>query len=271
MTPSIEVLNEDCLLNTLNYVTEGKMAKTWLAEIQWKDGHVRRSYLKVFSKSLELGLLNEITGYILAKKAGLPLPIRAGLLKLPPDMFPESKQYLSYGFISSEVPGQSPNSIYNIGEIATQAQLKPIVDLIRSWKYLPDCMAFDDWTANTDRHFGNVIFSGAGDLYIIDHSNLPVTTQWKAEDLKDETSYENRLATLINFTDQTALPKKMEVSRAAMEHPKYYTAAYSELKHWWDLLLESDGERRMSLERFIENRAKTGHLRICTSLQILEV
>lgn len=271
MTPSVEALNSGALLNLLREITEGIMAKTWLAEIRWKDGHIRRSYLKVFSFDHQLGLINEITGYILAKNSGLPLPSKAGIIKLPDNMFQGSNNYLPYAFITSEVPGKSPNSMYNIDSSSTIDHLKPVVEKIKGWKYLPNCMAFDDWTANTDRHFGNVIFSGPGDLYLIDHSNLPLGVTWSADDLIDETSYENRLANLINLTDASLLPKQMQVSNAAIKHPDYYKSAYNELKQWWDLLLESDTDRRVSIERFIKNRADNGHQRICKNLHILEV
>lgn len=268
---SIEVLNTNSLLNLLNEITEGKIAKTWLVEIKWDDGSVRRSYLKVFSLPLWQGIINEVTGYLLAKQANLPLPYKAGLLKLPDNLFPDSNKFMSYGFVTSEVPGNTPNSMYNISGNVTAKQLEPIVDIVKTWKFLPNCMAFDDWTANTDRHFGNIIFSGPGDMYLIDHSNLPIDITWEANQLNQDESYDNKLAQLINFTDKSSLPKKMAVSDAAVKHSDHYNNAYNELKKWWDILLRNDPIRRDSLEKFIEYRAQNGRERICKNLNILAV
>lgn len=271
LNSSIELLKNFSLLNMLKPVDEGKMACTWLVEIEWEDGIQTRAYLKAFPLNHSLGVLNEITGYILAKKSGLPVSTRAGIIPMPAGLFPNMSELDPNAFVSSEVPGQSPNSIYNLPDNVTKEQLAPVIELLRDWKYLPNCLAFDDWTANTDRHCGNVIFSGHGKLYMIDHSNLPIGIAWKSSQLIDDYDYENRLATLINFAEKSELYQKVEVSSAATSHPDYYKLAYNDLKHWWDILLHEDKDRRISLERFIKNRASSSHQRICASLQILEV
>lgn len=271
LNSSIELLNNSSLLNMLKPADEGIMACTWLVEIKWNDGTQTRAYLKAFPLDRSLGVLNEITGYILAKKSGLPMSNRAGLILMPDGLFPNMDELYSYAFVTSEVPGKSPSSIYKLPDVPTKKQWAPVIELLRDWKYLPNCLAFDDWTANTDRHCGNVIFSGHGKVYMIDHSNLPVGIDWNSSELIDDHEYENKLAKIINYAEKSELYQKVEVSSAATSHPDYYKLAYNDLKHWWDILLHGDKDRRISLERFIKNRASSGHQRICASLQILEV
>lgn len=271
LNSSIELLNDSSLLNLLKPVDEGKMAFTWLVEVEWSAGCKSRAYLKAFPLNHRLGVLNEITGYILARRSGLPISSRAGVIRIPDGLFSNMTEIYPFAFVSSEVPGSSPNSMYELPSNVTSEQLSPVIELLREWKYLPNCLAFDDWTANTDRHCGNIIFAGHGKIYMIDHSNLPVGIAWNSFELIDNYEYENRLAKYINFTGKSELYKKVEVSNAAMNHPMYYQLAFKDLQLWWDILLSEDKDRRDSLERFIQNRAQNGHQRICRSLQILEV
>lgn len=267
----IETLGEDNLLNLLGPVTGGLMAMTWLTEIKWNDGIERKSYIKLFPADRELGFINEITGFLLAKACGLPLPSHAGMVKIPQGFLKPKDNISSWAFAISEVPGNSPTSMFNLSDKLTSKQAKPITDLLEAWKYLPNCFAFDDWTANLDRNPGNLIVSNTGDICLIDHSNLPIDIKWQASDLVDDMHYSGWIEKLLTLTNSHDKLNKSKVSLAASKHPTQYLNAIKELTFWWDRYLASDLPRRESIERFIENRANSSHFRLSSHFNILAV
>lgn len=266
-----KIIEMPTLLSVLNRITEGQVATTLLVEVRWEDGSEGRAYMKIFSEELSLGILNEITGYVLAHCSGLPLPKKAGIIQYPNNLLENQAHYFKFAFVCAEVPGKTPNSIYNIPSLATAEHFKPIIELIRKWSYLPQCAAFDDWTANTDRHFGNVIFSHSGEIYLIDHSNLPISPVWKADELKPDKDYVNRITDLIGYADKSALPKPNEILLAARGHNLSYDNAAFELNYWWDIFLRSDKERYDALKLFIRERSQNRYTQWCTKFNMLEV
>ena len=272
-TPShvIEKLSEASLLTVYKQVTEGRMATTALVEVQWNDGTQTRAYLKAFSNALGLGVLNEITGYVLAKSLALPLPTHAGILPIPPNLLKNQEGYYPYAFVCSELEGGTPNSIYQIPDQACAHHFAPVIKLIQNWPFLPLCFNFDDWTATTDRHLGNVLLSHTGELSLIDHSNLPISPQWQAADLDENKDYDNKLLEIIGFTDKTALPNKSTLLLAAKGHTVAHKQAESELSFWWDLFLSNDNDRHSALSHFIRHRASSRHPLWCTKLNQLGV
>ena len=54
---------------------------TWLTDIKWNDGVECKSYIKLFPADRELGFINEITGFLLAKACDLPFQVTQAWLK----------------------------------------------------------------------------------------------------------------------------------------------------------------------------------------------
>jgi hypothetical protein len=52
---------------------------------------------------------------------------------------------------------------------------------------------FDTWIANIDRHMNNIVLSGDGFAYLIDHGHCFSGPNWKAADLNSAKNYTNRL------------------------------------------------------------------------------
>jgi hypothetical protein len=53
---------------------------------------------------------------------------------------------------------------------------------------------FDEWIANVDRHRGNILLSGSGTTYLIDHGHCFTGQTWESSKLNSTTQYRNRLA-----------------------------------------------------------------------------
>ena len=70
----------------INRAPDGAMAETFSCNINWGENLDSRSYVKCFSDRKIMAISNEITGYILAKEAGLPVPEKCALIALPQEI-----------------------------------------------------------------------------------------------------------------------------------------------------------------------------------------
>lgn len=271
MDKIIEVLHESRLANIFDTVGEGRTASTLLVSVVWGDGKPRRTYFKLFPKTLPLGVLNEITGYLLAKACGLPLPSHAGIIRVPKGLLENQDEFLPHAFVVSEAPGRTPTTICQLTDPITKRQLEAVMGLLRDWSKLNDTIAFDDWTANSDRNLQNIVVDGPGRLYLIDHSNLPVKPDWSASDLKPTEEYRNILTNILRIAQDGSLPQKRAIAVAATQHPAAYNEVIEELEYWWGQFLVDDPKRRRALDHFLRVRAAEGHGRISSNFYLMAV
>lgn len=147
-------------------------------------------------------VLNEISGWLLAKACGLPCPPKAFFIQLPVNSLP------SYNG-PQPLPQPDPNG-YVIC-FATQAVantavrgIYPTELLVKEQSEWPLCdktIAFDEAIANTDRHLFNLLRRSEGDFVLIDHgfllrdANIPYPIHWDSGMLEamTEESFENLL------------------------------------------------------------------------------
>lgn len=261
-TATIDFLDSSKLCNVFGAPSEGKMADTFLCALEWSDGTKTKAYAKCFSNARSRGLVNEITGFLLAKSAHIPVPARAGLLEIPAAAFPgvDPINFYKYAFVISEAVGETLVSSYLIGDLRKHASL---VDLVRNWTKLPEALAFDDWVANVDRNQGNILIRGPDDVILIDHSNLPFALNWKAAMLDPSEASLNTLALIVHGS-ATPTPSSvvLAMQNAAKDHISAYNSVSTELRYWWDQLLNNDKISRDALETFIEKRALNGNSRV---------
>ncbi|RVO57772.1 HipA family kinase [Sinorhizobium meliloti] len=97
-------------------------------------------------------------------------------------------------FASCDVDAPSVATIAKRGNF-TAAVVRRIVDhLIK--KDLVGLYEFDTWIANIDRHLGNLLLSGSGDFWMIDHGQCFSGPNWRRSDLDPSAAFANRLAAL---------------------------------------------------------------------------
>jgi len=270
MKTCIEVLASSRLQAILAQIGEGAMATTFLCNVLWRDGKLRRSYVKCFSTDQSLGVANEVTGYILARSCKLPIPSHAGLIEIPGQILQEHPSLSPWAFVCSEAPGKTPNTILS-ADGYSESQLKVMLDVLSRWDRLCETLAFDDWTANTDRHLGNILISSPRRFYLIDHSNLPVTLAWEASQLEPDSTFVNRLMLILDMYQSASDTQKASLLTACAEHAEAYKSCSGELRYWWNILLGPKTKRRRTIEAFMATRAQNGKDRLGASLNILPV
>ena len=265
---SVEILGESSLVAILNKQAIGQMAETFSCLCEWSDGSTSTAYIKRFKKVDNLGILNEITGYLIAKGCNLPVASRAGLVKSSPEIFNDnSDDYLDWAFIVSEVSGTNPVTFFNVD----MHKCKQLIDLVASWDKVSHTIAFDDWVANQDRNLGNIIVKGKNEIFLIDHSNMPVSLNWQVKDLNPNVQTKNKLSDILWAFNTTPLPIRQKICYEANQHSLIYNKVKDELNYWWSSLLDNDQLRLNALEKFIEQRANLGPSRISSNLNMLAV
>nr|WP_299244079.1 hypothetical protein [uncultured Halomonas sp.] len=171
----IELMGPETICSFRGRTGDGAMAETQRCDIVWNDGERTRGFLKCFSADHHLGVVNEITGYILSRACGLPVPRRAGIVALSQtlvdglDIRGCQAGIYRYAFAISEAPGKTPNTLFDgLNDYAKAILTRELLD---GWHGLSPLLAFDDWSANQDRNLGNFLIDDKKSVYIIDHSN----------------------------------------------------------------------------------------------------
>ena len=86
MSDIVKILSFDKYIAPLERTSDGIMAATHLANVKWIDNTPGRFYVKVYPKCHPKGLINEITGYLVAHATGIPQPKRVAIIQIPKEV-----------------------------------------------------------------------------------------------------------------------------------------------------------------------------------------
>ena len=81
---------------------------------------------------------------------------------------------------------------YVVGALPDVALAK-LVAALAATNLLGGMYGFDAWTANVDRHLGNLLFDGLASVWMIDHGRCFTGHKWVASELDHVALYRNRL------------------------------------------------------------------------------
>ncbi|GAA4648073.1 hypothetical protein GCM10023116_03370 [Kistimonas scapharcae] len=261
-------------LNAYNQVPEGLSALTHIARLRWQDNQVGRYFVKIYPRDYApLGLVNEITGYLLALACGIPQPPRAAVVHVPSAVFgqlypqfevPDDMMLL--GWATEEYGGKTLKTYLG----RNMQSYRRILHQLAKWSHLPALLAFDDWLANQDRNTGNVVVRSDKDFGVIDHGGCPVKHDWTAEDLDPNGRYESKLLDEV-FSAGNPLQLASGMVDASQQHSEAYTKVVTELQYWWRIFREMTEHNRQALENFLTKRAANGPDRITATTGLLRL
>ncbi|MUK79069.1 hypothetical protein GNP84_19515 [Aliivibrio fischeri] len=262
MNDIVKVLSFDKYIAPLEHTSDGQMAATHLASVKWIDNKPGRFYVKVYPKCHPKGLINEITGYLVAHAAGIPQPKKVAVIQIPKEVIDQNFQedFQSSGDYywgwASEESGNTPNTYLKMDDMVSYQHC---IDNLQKWTSFPALLAFDDWVANQDRNTGNITIKGNNDFYIIDHGNVPVSEKWTKDCLVVENTYCNKLLDGL-YQNNYPLPLSVSLVESSRLHPEVFKKAQTELIKWCDVLLDSESSSHLQL--FLEARANLSVSRI---------
>lgn len=221
--------------------------ETHLGFVDLPNGRYR-AYIKVL---VGRQLVNELFATTLGRALGLAIPqgclVRARPSDLPesPLLAVQSAEVLLFASLETAVPDLK-RRMKAEGPTA-------IASLFTHWLDWTSCMTFDEWIANIDRHPGNILFGGPGEIWLIDHSHCFTGPQWNPPDLVANGAWRNQIAE--NRIPTLTLPERMEARRrVAGMIPKLSSLDCSSVlaaSHAGDLLPPAEAA---ALQSFVSSR-----------------
>ena len=181
---------------TVAYNDERGVTPSYTAPLDSDDGSlIPLAYVKDLAPK---ELLNELLGASIGCSLGLPMPA-AYLAIASEDQGPwkhspvidNNGHRLLFATIAVDSPRQMLFHYKNLGHAITRR----LID----WPHFEGMIAFDEWLANVDRHLGNILVSGDGAFWLIDHSHLLSSNEWEADKIKQSASasFINKIADWI--------------------------------------------------------------------------
>ncbi|MDV8157470.1 hypothetical protein [Acinetobacter bereziniae] len=214
----IEIIEIDGYLDTLKQMSPtsgGESAQTFLATVEWSDGTVMDTYVKLFPASLRTKeLINESFGFLLAETAQLRQTQRAALIKLAVDDFSIDTSTDSFALTNGYVYGWATASLGgdNLKKLLlknppsiTATETSTLMQMLSKWPSYYSLISFDYWTGNTDRNIGNLIFIDQNNLAIIDHGRLFGVVNWLVENFDADVDCQNIMLYIYKLSHAGAI------------------------------------------------------------------
>jgi HipA-like protein len=163
---------------------------------------------------------NEVLAATLAIAISLPVPPPFIALASPSDLATKYASKLgasSLLFASADVnsPSVAQLVLPQSGQVqmaAMQMVAKSLIDC--GW--LGELYGFDGWSANVDRHVGNVLIASNRQPWLIDHGRCFTGAAWTAADLDPAKFYRHRLREWLTPLLDDAEQKRLSAAAAAM-------------------------------------------------------
>lgn len=167
------------------------VSKTYRAQIYTADSKTRFAIIKDIPAK---ELANELMAAAIAAELGLPVPPAYIAFVPDGDIEIEYAPRVDGGnlvFASGDVDSPSIASIVSTTAFSSSS-IRRIAEILLLGD-LTGVYEFDTWSANVDRHPGNMLLSGSGTFWLIDQGYCFSGPDWAASDLVASAVFRNRL------------------------------------------------------------------------------
>lgn len=205
------------------------------------------------------GLINEITGWLMAHAMGIPQPPVAFLANVPLDKIKPLRGWLKGqpktrktwpAFCTQRMNARNAALCFD----SSQSLL--LHQEVMQWADCPATVALDEHLANSDRHLNNLLRLGPKRFMAIDHdrlANMPGTRDWLAERLDATVHHANQLSAKL-WSHNPPRGSASEMLEHASHQSGKLNDIRQELHYWAHMLLGNEAERK-AWTGFIEKRA----------------
>lgn len=172
-------------------------------------------------------VFNEALGSVLCQLAGLPTP-KAYLVLVEREDYPQSPLLIAsdapraLAFASQAMPMQT------LGRHIRLKTPNALRELVSRWKEWPDVLVFDQWIANPDRHSGNLLVGGPGEIYLIDHGLSFYRRNWTPAQIEAAISIVTARLWTDTLQGVVTLPERIAATDRAQSSAVRYSAVDSE-------------------------------------------
>lgn len=159
----------------------------------------------------------ELVCAVVGRALGLPVPepflVRIGAGVLPRSRLLDRKAPESLAFASHDASGSTFVQLL-------RADSSFAMQMLLQWQHLIPVATFDEWLANTDRNFGNILFA-AGTLWLIDHAEALGGTQGRLYPLSQLTdaAFTNVLGDVLKSLKTADRAAALTDAQAWVLHP----------------------------------------------------
>lgn len=145
---------------------DGHINAVHVAHFEMPNGKRVDAYAKLypFDGGANRGMVNEVTGYLIARAMGITQPASAFIAQIPikkisspkHDWLKQARKITDTypAFCTERLDGKS--AAFRVPDL----ELPLVIDDVRQWKELPYTVAMDENIAHTDRHLNNLIRLG---------------------------------------------------------------------------------------------------------------
>lgn len=213
----IELIEESGYITTLRQIgptSGGISAKTFLSQVEWPDGEVHDTYVKIFEfNDRNKEIINESFGYVLANDVRLRQASRAALIKLSiddfeadqADKFAQDNGYV-LGWATVSLTGKNLRSLhFKNPPDSTPAEWLSYGQTLMKWPSFNKLIAFDDWIGNIDRNPGNLVFIKDSDFAIIDHGRMFGVVDWFKDPVDPNSNCQNLMLDMFKYNYSGAM------------------------------------------------------------------
>lgn len=166
-------------------------------------------------------LANELLGSVLARKSGLQVP-DAFLVNVRREDYPASPRFQVPGVITIPAFATGAMNHKSFNRTATLQSPEAKKQFVSLWVEWPEVLGFDDWIANTDRHGGNFLIGGPGQVWLIDHGHSFTGPNWQIANLQPQCQINSRLWGDVLQANVTHEAKQRAVPRVAKAAAKFH-------------------------------------------------
>jgi hypothetical protein len=205
------------------------------------------------------GLINEVTGWLLASLLDVKQPATAMVISVPLDRLKPFG-----GPVIKDIPKGTTHwpafctERINAKGAAVEFEncLPPVLKAeIAQWSYLAHTISLDEFIGNADRHANNLLRLGPKDFAAIDHDRLacaaPGDSDWNVATLDRARQFDNQLFRKIGLTNN----RIHHLMFSTIEHQTLNLREHmGELAYWAETLVQDKADRAAWLG-FIEHRA----------------
>lgn len=169
---------------------EGNVSDTYRGQVLLSSGEAVAAILKDLPAK---ELANELLGATMARAVALPVPdhflavVRDDVLPVAKGPFTLDGQRLV--FASADVGEPSVQYRYR----HDRPNFAGLMMQLLAWPRLGELYGFDAWSANVDRHAGNLLFGGGERVWLIDHGRILTGDRWQVPKLDPAGDFDHRL------------------------------------------------------------------------------
>jgi hypothetical protein len=189
---------------------DGRSAETWRVSLR---GVSKPAYLKLTDSAHQI--IADLAAAQIGRALRLPIP-RPHFVVLKREDLPQNSQHKGTGVMfafASEDAGEHAVSFSALAHSSDPTHRESI----KKWPGRIAAIAFDEWIANADRHFGNLLYNPADQSYwLIDHGDALAGSYWLLWGGLPAPTHEINNALLDASRTDLNTPRKKELMRDAV-------------------------------------------------------